>query len=325
MVTKLGLQGNSLLIFAMIHNFSKDGKHTYRGSYQYIADWLNISIRSAKEIIANLVDCGYITKRTRSVSGGHPTNEYIANYESLLERVSAGEDVQPSALKRRGKSVVKEGGESAPLSDDNNGGESAPLSVVKDANNGGESAPNKDSGSIINNYFYSSARAREACPLQEEEKKEFTKIFWCKNAANPAAETVRFIETNNSRGWKSASGIKFETPEQRIALAKLWKPQAVDRLKAYGTQADKERGAMINQAFLDTVADLWEYAWTHPDTAFNPLALLHPAASCCIRDDGAVVWRCRYNDVVRWYAVRKDDVMEIFGKRFKKMTSLEVV
>jgi hypothetical protein len=174
-------------------------------------------------VVDNLVESGYLNKVTRVVDGGHPTNEYSTNYDALLERVSNGEEIRPPALKKRGKAVVNNGGESAPIvTTIENGGESAPISVVKGANIGGESAPNKDIDSITKDY-YSSDRAREACPVQQEEKQEFYKIFFLKNAADPAAEVKRFIAINTSRGWSDRAGNKFDTPEKRRALAELWK------------------------------------------------------------------------------------------------------
>lgn len=36
MVSKLKLSGNNLIIFALIHGFSKDGEHSFNGSLEYI-------------------------------------------------------------------------------------------------------------------------------------------------------------------------------------------------------------------------------------------------------------------------------------------------
>ncbi len=43
MVTELGLSGNKLIIYALIHGFSKDGEHDFHGSINYICDWTNLS------------------------------------------------------------------------------------------------------------------------------------------------------------------------------------------------------------------------------------------------------------------------------------------
>lgn len=289
MVSELGLQGNSLLVFAMIHGFSKDGSHIYRGSFQYIADWLNISLRSAKEVVDNLVRCGYINKRTTILEGGHPTNEYSTNYDSLLERVANGEVIRPEPLKRRSKAQKNNGGESAPIiTTDANGGESAPLSVVKATNNGGESALNIYN-IIINKDYYSSAHAREECGLQKEEEQEFYKIFFLRNAADPAAEVQRFVGYNQSCQWKSKNGTVFATPEQRRGLAYLWEFQL---------GAERLPKSSRTEAFLKFLGDVYQVAKVRG--GIDPAKILDPRSF--YREDKrfGFIWHCT-GEVKDWY------------------------
>lgn len=63
MVTELGLSGNRLLIYALIHGFSKDGVHEFRGSINYICEWTNLTRNTVISVLKSLVDDGLITKR----------------------------------------------------------------------------------------------------------------------------------------------------------------------------------------------------------------------------------------------------------------------
>ena len=44
MISRLGLSGASLIIYAVIFGFSQDGESYFRGSRQYLADWCNCSL-----------------------------------------------------------------------------------------------------------------------------------------------------------------------------------------------------------------------------------------------------------------------------------------
>lgn len=63
MITKLGLSGNRLLVYALIHGFSKDGVHEFHGSINYICEWTNLTRNTVISVLKSLVDDGLITKR----------------------------------------------------------------------------------------------------------------------------------------------------------------------------------------------------------------------------------------------------------------------
>ena len=50
MVTKLGLKGNALLIYAIIYGFSQDGESMYTGTQGYLADWTSSSKETIRKI-----------------------------------------------------------------------------------------------------------------------------------------------------------------------------------------------------------------------------------------------------------------------------------
>ena len=62
MISELGLKGNSLLLFAMIHGFSKDGKNRFRASLDEMAEWLITSKGAVSSTLKALEKSGYIIK-----------------------------------------------------------------------------------------------------------------------------------------------------------------------------------------------------------------------------------------------------------------------
>lgn len=62
MVTKLGLKGNALLIYAIIYGFSQDGESMYTGTQGYLADWTSSSKETIRKTLNILVEQNYIIR-----------------------------------------------------------------------------------------------------------------------------------------------------------------------------------------------------------------------------------------------------------------------
>ena len=62
MINELQLKGNELILFAVIHGFSQDGKSKYRGSLSYIEEALQISRRTVVRTLDSLLNKKLITK-----------------------------------------------------------------------------------------------------------------------------------------------------------------------------------------------------------------------------------------------------------------------
>lgn len=75
MVKELELSGNELLIYAIIYNVSQDGASKFAASQAYLADMLGITDRTARNILASMVEKGLLVKYESN--GG--TNEYMAS------------------------------------------------------------------------------------------------------------------------------------------------------------------------------------------------------------------------------------------------------
>ena len=197
MKSKLKLKGNALMLFALIHGYSKDGKNTCRVSLSYMAEWLDTDKAAVSKLINRLAKAGYINK-LEYYTGGVKCFEYTANYEAMLVKSIRGEAMgleSPS---------VKEG-----CQNDKKGLSKRQKTVVKTTTN--------NKYIIIYNNF--SSRTREE---QEQEKKSFYSKFFFRNAADPAAEVERFVAFNDAHGWANTDGKPYDTPEKRLGLAGFW-------------------------------------------------------------------------------------------------------
>ena len=97
----------------------------------------------------------------------------------------------------------------------------------------------------INIIYYNIFSSAEPAQ-QERERKEFSKIFFFRNAADPAAEVDKFIAYYDSIEWRNDKGRKYETFESRLALARLW--------------AFKEEGQWARPEYLKAVKAIYEEA-----------------------------------------------------------------
>lgn len=71
MINELGLKGNELLAYALIHGFSQDGESEYIGSLSYLQKWLNSSRQTVINTLNSLVEKGIVVKREYTVNNVH--------------------------------------------------------------------------------------------------------------------------------------------------------------------------------------------------------------------------------------------------------------
>lgn len=230
MKSKLKLKGNALMLFALIHGYSKEGKNTCRVSLAYLAEWLDTDKAAISKIINKLAKAGYINK-LEYYSGGVKCFEYTANYEAMLVKAIQGEPMGLESPSVKGGCQNDNG-----CQNDKKGLSKRQKRVVKMTTN------NKDI-IIYNNYSCASPAQ------QEEEKKNFYKIFFFKNAADPGAEVERFIAYNDSLEWRNEKGRTYDTPESRLGLARFWeiktegqwaRPEYLKAVKAIYDEAIQE-------------------------------------------------------------------------------------
>ena len=236
MISELGLKGNSLLLFAMIHGFSKDGKNRFRASLDEMAEWLITSKGAVSSTLKALEKAGYITKHDVK-DGNKEKPEYSTNYEALMAKVEAEgslkldriygekEPNQARVLKQypSQKAVKSMGTESVRVLNQERMGTESVMKM------GTESVPTPYKYNNINIYKYSCCYGELTEAQKEQEQKQFFKIFFFKGAADPAAEVSRFVGHNQANGWQGKSGQKFDTTDKRLGLADLWKFQLGER------------------------------------------------------------------------------------------------
>lgn len=230
MKSKLKLKGNALMLFALIHGYSKEGKNTCRVSLAYLAEWLDTDKAAISKLINKLAKAGYINK-LEYYSGGVKCFEYTANYEAMLVKAIQGEPMGLESPSVKGGCQNDNG-----CQNDKKGLSKRQKTVVKMTTN------NKDI--IIYNNFSCAEPAQ-----QEEEKKNFYIDFFFRNAADPTAEVEKFIAYNNSLQWRNEKGRVYETPEQRLSLARLWE------FKAEGQWARPDYLKVVKEIYQDACND----------------------------------------------------------------------
>ena len=83
MITRLGLGGNELMIYAIIWGFSQGGKGVYDGSRQYLAEWCGCSLSTVKRSLKTLMDKGLVEQVHHSKDNIEV--KYIAHTEPCVE------------------------------------------------------------------------------------------------------------------------------------------------------------------------------------------------------------------------------------------------
>lgn len=69
MLTKLGLAGNELLVYAFIYGYSQDAMGGYWGALANTAEALNISKRTVSDLLTRLLDKGLLVKKEITLDG----------------------------------------------------------------------------------------------------------------------------------------------------------------------------------------------------------------------------------------------------------------
>lgn len=102
MVDDLGLSGNELITYAIIHGFSQDGETWFTGSAAYIASWCGCKKQAALANLSKLVEKGLIEKREHIVNGVK-----LCDYRAVA---TGTENVYPVRKSYRGGTEIVPGG-----------------------------------------------------------------------------------------------------------------------------------------------------------------------------------------------------------------------
>ena len=223
MISELGLKGNSLLVFALIHSYTRDQKHTFRASLKEMAEWFTTSENAINSTLKALVKAGYINKL-----GSNNAPEYTTNFEELMAKVEVEgslrmdriyEEKMPRLLNQYPKQKAVEASTTESVALLNQYGKGTETVVSRTT----ETVVTPINKNIINNKIYSSCCWSELTEEQkQQEQEEFFKMFFFRGAADPAAEVARFVAHNQVNGWQNKSGARYDSTEKRLSIAEFW-------------------------------------------------------------------------------------------------------
>lgn len=107
MVKELELTGNELIAYALVYGFSQDDESEFKGSLNYVAEWLNCSRTTAFNLLNKLADDGFIKKTEKTINGvkfcnysaTKPNNEELKKIKSRKQIRKEKEKLERSSKK----------------------------------------------------------------------------------------------------------------------------------------------------------------------------------------------------------------------------------
>ena len=300
MVYALNLSGCRLLTFAYIQGFCNDEVSSCYSSTKTMSEILGYAQRTIKEALTNLSKDGFIYKVGTMTIDGQKVNGYRTYFFELMDRYDAGEEIKPSLLSLRRGASKQGSAQCAPVNSEGIFGAQCAPEVVHNVHESGEQcAPNSNKNLIDESKesLSESARAREA------EEREFFKIFFMNNAADPAAEVKRFVGYYQSKGWQDTSGRRYDTPDKRAGLAYGWDCKSGERLSR-GESTDK---------FYKFLGSLYDIAGERG--GIDPRLLLDVRGGYRFHD-GQLIWDC-IPTVQQWFeSLGGDTCRSVLFKHF---------
>lgn len=223
MISELGLKGNSLLVFALIHSYTRDQKHTFRASLKEMAEWFTTSENAINSTLKALVKSGYINKL-----GTYNAPEYTTNFEALMEKVEAEGALRLDRIyEEKDSRLLNQECAQRALK----GKTTESVALLNQYGKGTESVTKMGTESVVQTYYkynnikiykYSCSYSELTEAQKQQEEKYFYQLFFFRGANNPAVEVKRFIAHNQANGWQNKSGSKYDSTEKRLGLAELW-------------------------------------------------------------------------------------------------------
>lgn len=172
MRNKLNLKGHELMIYAIIYGFSQDGESEFKGSLNYISQWIGLSKKSCCKILQKLVDKKMIEKTVI-----YSNNVMYCKYRAILE--------EDEKFKKSSEGMEES---SIPMEESSTGGmEESSIKTIRGNN---KKTIRTD---------YEQARAIKIPSLEEA-----TEYY---HQEQLAITPNRFIKYMKSKKWKDADGV----------------------------------------------------------------------------------------------------------------------
>lgn len=200
MVSKLGLHGVDLELYALVYGYTKDGVSWYETNIANIMDWLDVSDRTVQSHLKLLVEAKYILRKQTGL--GRSARLLLQANQEIIEK---GEAISPL---KRVKKTIKKGENISPITPEK--GEKndiTPYIRIKEL---------KDSKSILLSAY-----------TRTKEEEDFFEIFYFRGAADPAAEVTDFVN------WYEANFEEWPTLpiKKKFYHAASWKINGGFRLR----------------------------------------------------------------------------------------------
>ena len=187
MVTRLGLKGLELMVYACIHGFCNDGESDYHGSRQYLADFCGTSVRNISRCLRSLLDRGLIVQTYHSIDNSEVRYITIVNPSDKLSlgvvtNCHEGSDKMTQGSCQIVTRVVTNCHE----------GSDKLSPAIKDDNKEDTKGETKDDNKVC----CDTKRTRFQKPTLEEVRE------YVNRNGDPLVDPERFIDWHESNGWK---------------------------------------------------------------------------------------------------------------------------
>jgi len=96
MINELKLSGAELLIYALIYGFSQDGESKFKGSMQYMANWLGMTRQAILQALNKLLKKGYLNRHETRVKG-KKLYDFDINIDAIKD-ISCKETLHPNYI-----------------------------------------------------------------------------------------------------------------------------------------------------------------------------------------------------------------------------------
>ena len=206
MVSKLGLHGMPLELYALVYGYTKDGSSWYETNIANIMEWLGAAERTVQYHLKSLVEAGFILRKQTGL--GRSAKLLLQANTEIIEMAEKGANITP--LKRVQKTTEK-------------GANSAPLE-------GEKGAKNDITPYIRIKEVKDSKRILLSAPARTKQEEDFFEIFFFRGAADPAAEVTDFVNwyEANYEDWSALPSKK------KNYYAAAWKLNHGERRQAGG-------------------------------------------------------------------------------------------
>lgn len=187
MVTRLGLKGIELLVYACIHGFSHDDGTVFRGSRQYLAEFCGTSLSSIARSLRSLKDRGLIVQVHHSVDNSEVfykaiTDPSVSVTQGVVSNCSEGSVKLTQGSCQNDTRVVSNCHE----------GSVKMTRAIKDDN-----IADKLEHKLVDTIVCSAQKLTRFQKPTLEEVKEYAN-----RNGDPLIDPERFIDWHESNGWK---------------------------------------------------------------------------------------------------------------------------